>query len=281
MSCSAAIVHATVIVVNDESANTRRIGSSRASNDDNMVIGEVVEAATASFVAQCVDCERTEERQLFEPPEFGSLIKIRPMRTANDVSAAAVPPTISESEDEDDPFLTLSTAVNQTQSINLTLDVAGTLYAAVSHASMTTLDAGRRPTALGYADEDELRRHQPQIFELITTEFAGVLLAYSDSNGHLRRSLPPRPPRLHSRVLPCTDQEVVALTEDLQFMRRILNGSIKMEASASDLCAAILRHAWSARAFQPSYLQQAGLQLSALLGSDYEALQTILTSVVG
>ncbi len=263
-------------IVNDQSANSSQSATSRTGTfDDSIVLGEVVEAATASFVAQCVDCERTEERQLFEPPEFGSLIKIRQPRASSD----ATPAEITESEDESDPFLTLSAApISPRHSV---VSLPGTLYAAVSHASMTALDAGRRPTALGYADEDELRRHQPQIFELITTEFAGVLLAYSDGDGRLRRSLPPRPPRLHSRVLPCTDQEVVALTEDLQFMRRILNGSIKMEASATDLCAAILRHAWAARKFQPAYLQQAGLQLSALLGSDYESLQTILTSVVG
>ncbi len=232
-------------------------------------------------MAQCVDCERTQERQLFEPPEFGSLIKIKPMRPASEIIAHSAPQPLPESDEEADPFATFSTAAASPPRAPFTAASAGTLYAAVSHASMTALDAGRRPTALGYADEHELRRHQPQIFELITTEFAGVLLAYSDSESRLRRTLPPRPPRLHSRVYPCTDQEAIALTEDLQFMRRILNGSVKMEASASDLCAAIVRHAWAARAFAPAYLHQAGLQLSALLGSDYEALQTILTSVVG
>ena len=266
--------------MNDQPANASNPSQSRTGAiDDSIVLGEVVEAATASFVAQCVDCDRTEERQLFEPPEFGSLIKIKQQSARNEASADATSAALSESEDESDPFLTLSAVPLPPR--HTVVSLPGTLYAAVSHASMTTLDAGRRPTALGYADEDELRRQQPQIFELITTEFAGVLLAYSDSDGRLRRSLPPRPPRLHSRVLPCTNQEIVALTEDLQFMRRILNGSIKMEASATDLCAAILRHAWTAREFQPAYLQQAGLQLSALLGSDYESLQTILTSVIG
>ena len=85
------------------------------------------------------------------------------------------------------------------------------MYALVYGANTASLEPSRRPSALGFADEDEMRRQQPQIFELLRTEFSGLLVAYSEGDGKaLRRHLPPMPPRIHSRVYPCTPAEMRA-----------------------------------------------------------------------
>ncbi len=231
-------------------------------------------------MAQCVDCERTQERQLFEPPEFGSLIKIKPMRSASETIAHSAPNRCRNRRGSRPIRDIFHRSLFAT-----TRSVHGCVSGhALCRRQPCEHDGPRRRTPPDRARLCRRARIKAAPAANLRADYHGVrrgFAAYTDNDSRLRRALPPRPPRLHSRVYPCTNQETIALTEDLQFMRRILNGSVKMEASASDLCAAIVRHAWAARAFAPAYLHQAGLQLSALLGSDYEALQTILTSVVG
>ncbi|MCW3058360.1 MAG: HerA-ATP synthase, barrel protein, partial [Capsulimonas sp.] len=133
----------------------------------------------------------------------------------------------------------------------------------------------------GYEDEEELRAQQPQIFELLRTEFSGLLIAYSDGDKGLRRHLPPRSPRVHSRVYPCTDEEIRVLTSDLSFLRGLLNGSGALGGAPTDeLVAACLRQAAPAQLNEQAFLLRAGKTLAGFLSEDYDRLQAILRSIV-
>lgn len=242
-------------------------------------IGEIIEAGTTAFVAQCLEVPREIVSRLYDPPPFGAFVKIGRPPPAPAPSLTDPAPFL-ELEDEVDPFALAapSAAAPRTAS---GLPVA--VYALVYGANTTSLEPNRRPSALGFEDEDEMRRQQPQIFELLRTEFSGLLVAYSEgADTALRRHLPPRPPRIHSRVYPCTAEETRVLTADLSFLRGVLlpSGGALAGVPSDELAAACLRQARAAHPDDPEFLLRAGRMVATILASDYERLQAILRNVL-
>jgi hypothetical protein len=231
---------------------------------DETIIGEVVESGTGTFTAQCLEVPESPTLTLLDPPEFGAIVKIP------DCSSRIVP-TDSSEDGEIDPFAAGRYSGQAVES--------GLIFGLVAHAQMTSLDAGRRPTALGYATEEQLRLHQPQIFELIVTEFSGLLIAQSDADGKLRYGIPPKPPRIHTRVYACSNAEIIAATTRLSYLRRILDGA-PAGVSSEEMCAAVIRHGWNARRQSSEYLHDAGQQLAAAIGMDYDRLERIVKAVI-
>ena len=246
----------------------------------NKPIGEIIEAGTTAFVAQCLEVPREIVPRLYDPPPFGSFVKIG--KAAPLVTAAEVPPLgIAGSAEEEDPFATAFDAPAPVARLGVGLPPA--VYALVYGANTASLEPNRRPSALGFADEDEMRMQQPQIFELLRTEFSGLLIAYSEGGDKpLRRHLPPLPPRIHSRVYPCSPEETRLLTEDLSFLRAILlpSGGALAGVPSDELAAACLRMAREAHADDQAFLLRAGRTLATLLAADYERLQAILRNVI-
>lgn len=241
-------------------------------------IGEIIEAGTTAFVAQCLEVPRHITPKLYDPPPFGSFVKIGGA-SAPAAQEAPAPLVLDAAEDEPDPFDTVPHAPPVPEMAAL----PAATYALVFNACTSSLEPSRRPSALGFADEDEMRRQQPQIFELLRTEFSGLLIAYSPGEeAPLRRHLPPRPPRIHSRVYECSPAEVRLLTEDLSFLRGILlsPGGALIGAPADELAAACLRQARAAHPGDEAFLLRAGRTLAQLLADDYERLQAILRSVL-
>ena len=246
----------------------------------NKPIGEVIEAGTTAFVAQCLEVPREIVPRLYDPPPFGSFVKIgKPAEVT-----AEVPPPLGiagDGAEEDDPFaLAFDPPPSQIRS---GIGLPPAVYALVYGANTASLEPNRRPSALGFADEDEMRLQQPQIFELLRTEFSGLLIAYSEGEGKpLRRHLPPLPPRIHSRVYPCTPEETRLLTEDLSFLRGLLlpSGGALAGVPSDELAAACLRQAREAHPDDQAFLLKAGRALATLLATDYERLQAILRNVI-
>ena len=243
----------------------------------NKPIGEIIEAGTTAFVAQCLEVPREIVPRLYDPPPFGSFVKI------GKSAPAEVPPPlgIAGDREEEDPFAIAFEPAPPVVSLGLGLPPA--VYALVYGANTASLEPNRRPSALGFADEDEMRLQQPQIFELLRTEFSGLLIAYSEGGDKpLRRHLPPLPPRIHSRVYPCSPEETRLLTEDLSFLRAILlpSGGALAGVPSDELAAACLRMAREAHADDQAFLLRAGRTLATLLATDYERLQAILRNVI-
>ena len=242
-----------------------------------LAIGEIVEVSTIAFTAQCLEDPRPKSPRLFDPPDFGSFVKIGSAQRNGSQEAASGP-----SEEEEDPFATPTPSDDFSNKFSNARLSPNTVFALVCHARMSSLDPTRRAAALGYADEAELLAHQPQLAELITTEFSGLLVAFSDEGGRLRRHLPARPPKIHSRVCACQDDEVRAVTADLRFLRPILSpaGGNLPAVPQDELIAAALRTAWRAQGGDQSYLLNAGKKLLELLSDDYDRLQAIMGSVL-
>lgn len=234
-------------------------------------IGEVVAATTTYFTAQCTqvaDADSTLTSDLPDPPSFGSFVRIGP-------ELHATPPVPGEDFDpfESAPPLFAPPVPGE----------AIALYGVVFQAETGSLEPGRLVTAYGL-DEAELRRSQPQIFELLATRFSAALIAYAGLDGVVRPFLPPRPPRPHAQVCAATTDETRRLTVRLDYLRPLLAGGSAGAASypPDELVAALLRNAChAAHPNEAAFLLRAGRELATLLPMDYDRLRALIGRITG
>jgi hypothetical protein len=149
------------------------------------------------------------------------------------------------------------------------------VYGLVYEILTESEEQGRRPKAYGMPIE-ELRREQPQIFELLKTEFHVLTIAYSEK-GKVRFSLPPLPPPIHSFVYECSKGEMEKLTSQDFFLRTIISST---NVPVDDLIIAALRYAQDSREFDKSYIVRMGKSLARIFKDDYERLSSVLRRVV-
>jgi hypothetical protein len=202
---------------------------------------EVIETATTEFLAQCLE---PEDLRFPVMPAFGSWV---------------------QSVDEE--------SGNQ-------------IYGIVYYATTTPIDSVHRARALGLSLQ-ELREQQPQIFAMLKTEFRAAIVGFcpphSSHNGNgsgastaVYQHLPPRPPQIHQAVYYCQPDDVVQFTENLDFLRTLLQlNSAPIEA----LIATAIREVYRLRSLDRSWLVQAGRTLSVLLKDDYDRLQVVLRQI--
>jgi hypothetical protein len=149
-----------------------------------------------------------------------------------------------------------------------------TTYAVVARVQHAPLDPSRRAVPLGL-EWDELQREQPQILELIITEFDALIVAFAEPEGGIRPWLPPAPPRVHEFVHPASAEEVRELTEDLSFVRTLSAGPEPVD----ELVAAAIREASMARKSPRVFLVRAGREVADLFRQDYERARGILRRI--
>lgn len=149
------------------------------------------------------------------------------------------------------------------------------VYGLVYEILTESKEPGRKPMAYGMTI-DELRREQPQIFELLKTEFHALIIAYSEEE-KIRFSLPPLPPPIHSFVYECAKDEVEKLTSEDFFLRTIISSS---NVPADELIISSLCYAQSARGADKDYKIRMGKSLARIFKDDYERLSSVLRRVV-
>lgn len=195
-------------------------------NGDDLRIGEIIEASTASFTAQSYI--------LWEIPRLGSLIK--------------------------------------------TTDGGLELYAVVCRAATSGIEPGRKPIPRGKdeASEEAIFKSNPQLTQLLRSEFAALMVGYREGES-IRRYLPPRPARIHAFVKPCSTEEALAFSQKLDFLNIILKS--KVETPVEEFTAAVLRGLAAAQPNPEGFLVQAGRELARLLSADYSQLKAILERI--
>jgi hypothetical protein len=190
-------------------------------------IGEVIEASTGQFVAECY--------KLHSPPPLGSLVKT------------------SDGEVE--------------------------IYGVVCNASTESIDPGRRPIARGKEESTEagIYRQHPQLSKLLRSTFDTLVVGHSRGEGTSPlHYLPPRPPRVHSFVYPCPQDEVRRFTQSLDFLTLLLSARIN---SVDEIVSACLRQASYAHTDRHAFLVKAGKELAILLGAELNRLNAILRRI--
>ena len=210
-------------------------------------IAEVIETSTTEFLAQCLEPENLSFPAM---PPFGSWVKAYDEEAANQI------------------------------------------YGVVYHATTSPLDSVHRARALGMS-LDELREQQPQIFAMLKTEFSVAIVGFvpmqmgrkgaKNSNGNgmvlsnrIYQHLPPRPPQVHQAVYRCEPKEVINFTDELDWLRTLLQVS---GVPTESLAAAAIREVYNLRDLDRDWLVRAGRMVSVLLKDDYDRLRMILAQI--
>lgn len=232
-------------------------------------VGEVIASTTTRFTAQCP------RPLLYLPPVFGAFVRIVPEppapRNNSPLAASSEQPATSDHQLATvfDPFAD----PKPLPATGLPAGIPdGTLYAVVFSAGTGSAEPGRRPTAYGL-EEEQLRRQQPQIFDLLATEFSALHVGYA-RDAAFRAGIPPRPSRLHAAVSDCSPEEVCAVTASPEFLRALITAP--GDVPVDEMIVACLRHAVACRGDDYPYLVRAGKQLAALLRDDPDRLTALL-----
>ncbi|MGP1383235.1 MAG: HAS-barrel domain-containing protein [Thainema sp.] len=201
---------------------------------------EVVETSTAEFLAQCLE---PEDLGFPVMPPFGSWVQAVDEESGNQI------------------------------------------FAVVYYATTSPIDSVHRARALGMSLA-ELREQQPQIFAMLKTEFRAAIVGFrpttSGRNGQRRMSdliyqhLPPRPPQVHQAVHRCDRTDVIQFTEELDFLRILLQVP---GVPVDSLVAATIREVYQLRKAERAWLVQTGRMLNLLLKDDYDRLRMILSQI--
>jgi len=191
-------------------------------------IGEVIEASTGQFVAECYE--------LHTPPPLGSLVK--------------------------------------------TSDGDVEIYGVVCNAATESIEPNRRPIARGKeeATDEGIYRQHPQLSKLLRTTFDTLIIGHSVGAQRAvpLHYLPPRPPRVHSFVYLCEQDEVCRFTQSLDFLPILLG--TRAEA-VDEIVSACLRQASCAHDDQRAFLVRSGKELAILLGGELNRLNAILRRI--
>jgi len=150
----------------------------------------------------------------------------------------------------------------------------GPTYGVVAGVETASFDSARRAIAFGMP-WDQLLREQPQLMELIQTEFDAVVVGYG-AGGSLHHYLPPYPPRLHDFVAPCSPTEVAALTDSLEFVRTL---ATLRDVPTNELVSAAIREASIARGRDDAFVSEAARAVAELFKDDYDLAMSIVRRI--
>jgi hypothetical protein len=189
----------------------------------NERLGEVIEASTGGFSAQCY--------KLYELPALGELVKCH---------------------------------YDETEILAITCG-----------GSTSSFEPGRRPIARGHDEtsEDSLYQNNPQLNHLLRSEFGTVVVGFKQG-GKYYNYLPSFPVRLHSFVYRCSDEEIIAFGESLEFL--ILLEGAQCEVSVEELIAACIRRMSVSNGPDSGFSVRAGKKLTEMYSGDYQRLRAIL-----
>lgn len=148
------------------------------------------------------------------------------------------------------------------------------IIAIVNEISSGSIDSVHRPTAMNLSRE-ELKKQQPQIFDLLKTDFSAIVIGYIE-NGKMHQYIPPHPPQIHDFVYSCNASEVKMITENLDYLRTLLTYTSSL---SEELIASNIRHAFIARGSNRDFLIHVGRELSNLLKDNYDRLSAILRRI--
>lgn len=113
---------------------------------------------------------------------------------------------------------------------------------------------------------------------MVPIEIGVVSVGYMNGNG-MYHSLPPRPPLSLSEVHLCSEDEVYAFTQRVDFMRLVLNAR---EVPADELLAAAVRYAactYPDDRERYEFLVRAGKTMAVLLAHDLKRLAHFLSLI--
>jgi hypothetical protein len=206
-------------------------------------IAEVVETATAEFLAQCLE---PDDLSFATMPPFGSWVKAKDEDSGNQIYAVVYHVTTSPID-----------SVHRARALGLSLSELREQQPQI----FAMLKTEFRAAIIGFQPLRSSRNGATGKAELGETVY---------------QHLPPRPPQVHQAVYYCEPEEVVHFSQQLDFLHTLLQVS---GAPVDSLTAAAIREIYRLRQADRDWLVQAGRTLSILLKDDYDRLRTILGQI--
>lgn len=178
-------------------------------------------------------------------------------------------------KDEDSPELTLPRAPYFGSFVKAKCDELGfDVVAVVYEISSGSIDSVHRPTAMNL-NRTELRMQQPQIFDLLKTDFSAITIGYI-VDGKIYQTVPPHPAQIHDFVYTCDAREIAMITEKKDYIRTLLNSGVNL---SEELVESSLRYGYYARGCSRDFLIESGRELTSLLKDNYDKLSSILKKI--
>jgi len=216
-------------------------------------IGEVVEASTTDFVAQCYE--------LYQLPPLGSLVKTRdlPVELYGIVYQAAT----TSLEPGRRPI-----ARGKDEPTEEEIYRSNPQLAQLLRSEFSVLVVGHR-------QDGKLYHYLPPQ----PARMFSVLVVGHRQDGKLYHYLPPQPARIHAFVYQCPAEEVNEFSQSFDFINILLNTHLPI--SVEEIIAASLRDMGRAHEDPHAFLVAAGKELAMLLGGEFNRLNAILGRIKG
>ncbi len=152
-------------------------------------------------------------------------------------------------------------------------DEALTVVGVVAHVQTSGIDPGARAIMRGHDEvrDERIYEENPDLPLVLRTTFRAIVVGFAES-GTVYQFLPPRPPRLHYSVVPCTAAAARTFTDTgLDYLGTLLAAA---EVPTDELLAANIR--LTAQQRGERFLSEAGRELAQLLHGDYARLAAIV-----
>ena len=151
-------------------------------------------------------------------------------------------------------------------------------YGIVCEVTTQSIDPSRRIITRGQDEdtEEQVYLNNPQLTRLLLTEFKALLVGH-EINHLIHRSLPPLPPRIHSFVYHCDNEETKLFSSSLEFLPLLL--STHTEA-IDDVITAFINQASQHHDDPMEFLVYAGKELAILFNGQLQRLNNALRRLV-
>lgn len=153
-----------------------------------------------------------------------------------------------------------------------------TTYGIVCEVTTQSIDPSRRIITRGQNEdtEEQVYLNNPQLTRLLLTEFKALLVGHK-INHLINRGLPPLPPRIHSFVYHCDNEETKLFSSSLEFLPLLL--STHTEA-IDDVITAFIKQASQYHDDPMEFLVYAGKELAILFNGQLQRLNNSLRRLV-
>ena len=148
------------------------------------------------------------------------------------------------------------------------------VYGVVCRLSTEPLDSSRPVLARGESaqSEEQVYQENPQIARLLTSRFDALIVGHQSETG-ISHHLPPLPPRVHSFIMDCSDDEISEFSTELDFIHLLLGAG---PAATEEVIRACMSRLIQARSGDPDFRVQVGKALARELSGDVPQLTAIL-----
>ena len=147
------------------------------------------------------------------------------------------------------------------------------VFGIVFYSQTLGLDPTRRPLPRGknLDNEAEVYRQNPQLNQLLTTEFKSIIVGHS-YQGDIKLFLSPTPPKIHSFVTECTVEDILIFSHNIEFLEPIIYSN---QPQADDIVVAFIKNAYDA-VDDNRFIKESSRKLASILKHDTRRLNSIL-----